>query len=159
MRESEARLIIGCLFILLGVANLAFEPAYRFIFGKASYSTEAAFHVPGSTVELVLDRRCTHLFLAEYQRTLVLRDEDGDLLRLTVAEDTGGHSRMKLFRVSASQFYLQGDLDFDRYLLDVSKPSVARETSAQRPPQAQFLGSFDRDEKGWRFILAHTEAS
>ena len=157
MNDLPRRWIIGCFFILLGLADIGFEPAYRLIFGKASYSTEAAFLIPGSTLELVLDRRCIHLFLAEYERTLVLRDEDGDLLRLAVAVDTGGYSRMRIYRISASQFFLQGDLDFDRYLLDISKPSVAREISTERPPNAQLIGSFDRDEEGWRFISANTE--
>ena len=157
MGDGQHRWIIGCFFILLGLADIGFEPAYRLVFGKASYSTEAAFLIPGSTLELVLDRRCIHLFLAEYERTLVLRDEDGDLLRMAVAADTGGYSRMRVYRVSASQFFLQGDLDFDRYLLDISKPSVAREISAKRPPNAMFIGTFDRDEDGWRFIQARKE--
>ena len=154
MRGRRDLLITGWLLILLGLADIGFEPAYRLVFGKASYSTEAAFPVPGSGLELVLERRCIHLFLAEYERTLVLRDEDGELLRLTVAVDTGGYSRMRVYRVSASQFFLQGDLDFDRYLLDISKPSVAREIYTERPPNAMFIGSFDRDEDGWRFIQA-----
>ena len=154
MRGSQGLMITGWLLILLGLADIGFEPAYRLAFGKASYSTEAVFDIPGSTLELVLDRRCIHVFLAEYERTLVLRDEDGDLLRLAVAVDTGGYSRMRVYRVSASQFFLQGDLDFDRYLLDISKPSVGREIAAERPPDAQLIGSFDRDEEGWRFISA-----
>ena len=157
MGDGQRRWIIGCFFIVVGLADIGFEPAYRLVFGKASYSTEAAFLIPGSTLELVLDRRCIHLFLAEYERTLVLRDEDGDLLRLAVAVDTGGYSRMMVYRVSPSQFFLQGDLDFDRYLLDISKPSVAREISTERPLNAQLIGSFDRDEEGWRFISANTE--
>jgi hypothetical protein len=152
-------LIIGFFCIFLGLADLGFEPAYRLDFGHASYSTEAVFRLPDSRLELVVDRRCIHLFLAEYERTLVLRDKERDVLRLAVAVDTGSYSGMRVYRVSASQFFLQGDLDFDRYLLDISKPSVARETSTELPPHAQLIGTFDRDEKGWRFIFANTEES
>jgi len=157
VRASKTRLLIGSLFIALGVADLEFESVYRLVFGKASYSTEAALRVPGSPLEIVLNRRCIHFFLAEYERTLVLRDDEGDVLRIAAAVDTGGYSRMRVYRISASEFFLQGDLDFDRYLLDISKPSVARAISTERPPHAQFMGSFDRDEEGWRFILARKE--
>ena len=157
MRASHDRLIIGCLLVLFGVADIGFETANRIVSGKASYASEAVFSVPGSKLQLVLERRSIHLFLAEYERTLVLRDEEGDVLRLAAAIDTGGYSRMRVYRVSASQFYLEGDLDFDRYLLDISKPSVGREIATERPPHAQLIGSFDRDEEGWRFIPANTE--
>lgn len=157
MSGNQSRLLIGSLLILIGVADLGFESVYRLVFGKASYSTEAALRLPGSALEIVLDRRCIHLLLGEYERTLVLRGEEGDVLRMAAAVDTGGYSRMRVYRISASEFFLQGELDFDRYLLDISKPSVARAISAERPPGAQLIGSFDRDEEGWRFILARKE--
>jgi hypothetical protein len=87
----------------------------------------------------------------------VLRDEDGDVLRFAVAVDTGGFSRMKVYQVSASKFFLQGDLSFDRYLLDISKPSITREISMERPFNAKFIGSFDGDDEGWRFISVQRE--
>ena len=136
----------------LSAADLAYDPAHRVIFGKASFSTEATLYIPESKLELALDRRCIHLFLAEYERTLILRDEDGEVLRIAAAVDTGGNSRMDVYRISHSEFYLEGTLDFDRYLLDVSRPSVAREGAGKRPPNARLLGAFDRDEDGWRFI-------
>ncbi len=153
---DQRHIIVGCLFVVLGLTDLAFEPVYRLIYGRASYSNEATFQIPASTLEIALDRRCAHVFLAEYERTIVLRDDDGDILRFTAAFDTGGHSRMRLYRLSESEFYLQGDLNFDQYALNVLKPSIERRVMKVWPPDSLLIGSFDRDEKGWRFIPART---
>jgi hypothetical protein len=136
----------------------AFEAAKRGIYGKARFSTEAIFLVPGSKSEIALERRAIHLFLAEYERTLILRDNGQEVLRLAAAEDSGGYSRMNVYRVSDSVFYLRGEMSFDRYLLDTSRPSVTRESLGETPSAAQFIGAFDRDCKGWRFIPKYERA-
>jgi hypothetical protein len=137
----------------LSADDIAFEPAHRF-FGKASRLTEAAFHIPGTKLELGLDRRCIHIFLAEYERTLVLRNAGRELLRQVIAVDTGGYTRMNVYRISSSVYYLQGLLGNDTYFLDIATPSVTGNAEWKRPVDAEFLGAFDRDEKGWRFIAA-----
>ena len=151
-QDKQWRIVIGSMLVLIGVMDLGFEPAHRLIFGKASYASEASLYVPESDLELILERRCIHLFLAEYERTLVVRKDDRDLLRLAVADDSGGLSRMTVYRISESNFYLRGDLSFDRYYLDVSTLSVRRERLGERPPPARLVGAFDRDEGEWKFI-------
>jgi hypothetical protein len=59
---------------------------------------------------------------------------------------------MNVYRVLDSVFYLQGAMEFDRYILDTSKPAVMREILSEKPAGAQFVGAFDYDEHGWRFI-------
>jgi hypothetical protein len=154
LQSRRWRTFTLCAFASLSAADIAYEPAHRSIFGKASYSSEATFRIPGSRLELVLDRRCIHLFLGEYERTLILRDEDSELLRHEVAVDTGGQGRMDVYQISSSIFYLQGTLSFDRYLLDIAAPSLTDHEAGNIPRDAKFLGAFDRDEKGWRFISA-----
>ena len=141
----------------LSAADLAYDPGHQLIFGKDSFASEASLSIAESGLELVLDRRCIHLFLAEYERTLILRGEDGEVLRLAAAVDTGGYSRMDVYRISPSEFYLEGTLSFDRYFLDVSKPAIAREASGKAPHNARLIGAFDRDQEGWRFIPVYTE--
>ena len=139
----------------VGLLDIAYEGVYRLILGKASYSSEAIYKVPATSVEIILERRAIHLFLAEYERTLVLRVGKNELFRKEVAVDTGGYSRMNVYRTSPNKYYLKGDLSFDRYFLDVAKQSFSDAGLDPKPMNATFVGSFDRDEeRGWRFIPA-----
>lgn len=155
MRVPRFTSIILWAVLVTGMFKLVYEPMYRGIFGKASYSTEAVFRVPGSAVEIVLDRRCIHLFLAEYERTLIVRIGTGEMLRRPVAVDTGGYSRMNVYQVSPTDFFLQGELSFDRYLLETSAAALTDAVLKEKPVESRFVGAFDRDENGWRFIPAH----
>ncbi len=147
-------LVFG-LFIMLGVLQSAYEISYRLIFGKTSYSTEAVFKVPQSTVEIVLERRCIHLFLAEYERTLVLQADGKEVLRQKAADDSGGYSRMNVFQVSSTEYFLRGEMDFDKHELDIKRLKINSGSLLENPTSTKFVGAFDSDEKReWRFISA-----
>src|SRR5687768_2531558 len=94
------------------------------LFQRSDYSARAAYQIPNSTITLILDRRHVHLFLAEYERTLILRVDGEDVLRLEAAIDTGGYSRMNVFQISDHEYLLIGRLSFDTYLIDVSAKSI-----------------------------------
>ncbi len=152
MRLWAVLILIG----FIGVLNTARLKAERWKFGPAPNSTEARYLSPEALCEIALDRQRIHPFLQEYERTLIVRTGNEETLRIKAAVDTGGYSRMRLYRVSPTEFYLEGFLSFDRFFLDISKPSVTREILASRPFGAKLIGSFDEDDKGWRFIKANT---
>lgn len=142
-------------FVLSVLMIVSFDTAYksfhRIVLGKSSYSTEAIYKIPNSSVEIVLERRAIHLFLAEYERTLVLRISKKEIIRKEVAADTGGYSRMNVYFISPSEYFLCGNLSHDKFYLDIQKRDLS-EANEEKPKEAKFLGSFDRDQKGWRFI-------
>ncbi|MGB7210009.1 MAG: hypothetical protein WBD27_15220 [Pyrinomonadaceae bacterium] len=153
MKVGKLLLIVVLSLFAAEVLNIAYEGIHRLVLGRASYSTEAYYKVPGTSVEIILERRAIHLFLAEYERTLVVRIGRRESLREKVAEDTGGYSRMNVYQTSPTEYFLSGDLSFDRYFLDVGKVSFRDAGLNIRPHNAKFMGAFDRDEEtGWRFI-------
>ena len=119
---------------------------------ESNFSSQALFRVPDSPIDIILERRNIHLFLAEYERTLVLRVNGMEVLRHEAAVDTGGYSHMNIFQVSSDQYFLIGELSSDSFFLDLSRTSLSRVTGERRRASGRFVGSFDRDEKGWRFI-------
>ena len=131
----------------IGVIGIVRNGAYQ----ESDFSSEAIFRVPDSSFDIILERRNIHLFLAEYERTLVLRLNGKEVVRQGAAEDTGGYSRMNVFQLSDHEYFLVGEFSFDTYFLDLSRTSLTR---LERRDNAlgSFVGSFDRDEKGWRFI-------
>lgn len=139
--------------MMVGVIQLGYEISYRMIFGKASYATEAVFRVPRTNIEIILERRAIHLFLAEYERTLVLRVDEKEVLRKEVAADSGGYSRMNVYQISPAEYFLIGDMEFDRHVLDITRQKLNSIISAEKPSSAKFVGAFDIDEKrSWHFI-------
>jgi hypothetical protein len=93
------------------------------------------------------------LFLAEYERTIVVQDHGREILRQEAAGDTGGYSRMNLYQTGPQKYYLAGDISFDRFNMDLETRSVAEAQPAVPSTGKQFLGAFDQDERGvWRLI-------
>ena len=145
------------IFVVVLFAQCAYESSYRIIFGKASYSVKASYKLPNSNTEIILERRCIHLFLAEYERTLVLHVAGKEVLRQEVAADSGGYSRMNVYQVSPTEYFLSGDISYDKHELDITIPKITANHSEGKPTGARFVGAFDSDEKKvWRFI-AKTE--
>lgn len=141
------------IFIVVLFAQCSYETSYRIIFGKASYSEKASYKLPDTNAEIVLERRCIHLFLAEYERTLVLRINGKEVLRQEVAADSGGYSRMNVYQISPDKYFLSGDLSFDKYELNIAQQKITSVDSEEKPLNAEFIGTFDIDEKKpWRFI-------
>lgn len=155
MRIIKWVLIVLGFLITIAAIQVGYETSYRLIFGKASYSTKAILQVPQTSVEIILERRAIHLFLAEYERTLVLRVDGKEVLRKVVAADSGGYSRMNVYQISPSEYFLSGDISFDKYELDITRQKLNSIISTEKPSSTKFVGAFDVDEKrSWRFISA-----
>lgn len=123
---------------------------------SAVCSAKAVYEFPGSSARLVLERSPIHLFLAEYERTLILCNGTEETIRRKAAEDSGGYSRMEVYRISEREYFLKGDLDFDRYFLDIRTNSFRDAILENIPRNAKLVGAFDRDdEKRWRFLPAY----
>ncbi len=122
-------------------ANKQYKPAaFRVISPQASILTVA------------IEREPTHLFLAEYERYLILSIDGIEKQRIEMFDDTGGYSRTDVFQTSATQYVLRG-FD-DRYQLDLVRQSVSPAQTFDKK-NAKFVGSFDvDDDRVWRFILA-----
>lgn len=154
MRIGRLVIVILGALTLAGFVNDLYEVGYRLFYGKSSFAVEAVFPINGTSSELILSRRAIHFFLAEYERTLILRDDGREIFRFTVAGDSGGFSRLNIYQTDRFKFYLAGDHSSDRYIVNTLCPAISRESLREKPTGAQFLGAFDRDELGWRFIPA-----
>jgi len=142
--------------ILVNALNLGYELGYRLVYGKASYSTEAVFKIPNYKAEIILQRRTAHLFLGEYERTLVLRLNGKSILRHEAAFDTGGYSRMNIYRISPTEYFLSGAFSSDSYILNIERQEINSTEFEAKPAQAKFVGAFDKDnDHYWRFIPAN----
>ena len=135
-----------------------YETAYRMVVGKASYSREAVFAIDGTSKVLSLDRRATHVFLAEYERTLVFCDRGEEIFRFAAAGTAEDLSRMNVYQIDKFNLYLAGDHSSDRYIVNTLGPAISREILGEMPTGAKFVGAFDRDEHGWRFISVSERA-
>jgi len=155
MRIIKWMLIVLGFLITIAAIQVGYETSYRLIFGKASYSTKAIFQVPQTNVEIILERRAIHLFLAEYERTLILRVDGKEVLRKEVAADSGGYSRMNVYQISPAEYFLSGDISHDKYELDITWLKINLIVLIEKLTSAKFIGAFDIDEKRiWRFISA-----
>ncbi|MBA3694766.1 MAG: hypothetical protein H0X15_04880 [Acidobacteria bacterium] len=153
MRFVKTTILFLGLFILIGAIQVGCETSYRLIFGKASYSTKAIFQIPQTNVEIILERRAIHLFLAEYERTLILRVDGKEVLRQEGATDSGGYSRMNVYEISPTEYFLSGDISYDKHELDIMRLKINSVVLIEKPTSAKFIGAFDIDEKRiWRFI-------
>lgn len=140
--------------IMFGLILIDSEVPHRLLFGKSNHSSEAVFQIPQTNFEIVLERRPAHPFLAEYERTIILRVDGEEILNQEASFDTGGYSRMNIYQISSTEYFLSGDIN-DKYELDVSKQKLNSNLSAEKPLIAKFIGAFDVDEKRkWRFIPA-----
>ncbi|MEO6292515.1 MAG: hypothetical protein ABIO88_07820 [Burkholderiaceae bacterium] len=95
----------------------------------------------------------SHLFLAEYKRTLVLRKKGLPDQRVVMVPDTGGYSRAQLYRLSDGRFFVRGY--FDAIKIDPTKHRLTMESETQ-PVTGTYLGAFDDTaERKWQFISAN----
>lgn len=145
--------------IVITMAEVGYDKLHLFYYGKSGFAVEAVYQIPGTTEEIVVERRATHLFLAEYDRELVFRIGDREFARKTAAADTGGYCKMKLYRTSPTNYFLCGELSHDAYILDVTGRSIRDVGYEERFSRATYLGVFDNDDNvPWRFIAANQRA-
>lgn len=145
--------------IIITMAEVGYDRMHLFYYGKSGFAAEAVYQIPGTYEEIVVERRAAHLFLAEYDRELIFRIGDREFVRRDVAMDSGGYSKMKLYRLSPTIYFLCGELDYDTYVLDAAGRSIRDVHFDEKFSNATYLGVFDNDEEhGWSFITAHQRA-
>jgi hypothetical protein len=155
VKADRLFLLVGFVVLATGTFGILYDGMHRLVMGEASYSTEAIFQVPDSSIQIVLERRAIHMVFAEYERTLVVRDGVEELLRKEVAVDTGGYSRMNVFRITPTRYFLCGEMSFDRHFLDFQAMTLEKAELREKPETAKFLGAFERDNnRHWRFVTA-----
>lgn len=92
-----------------------------------------------------------HPYLAEYDRTAVLRNPGASPVRQKLFLDTGGYTASNLFRCGRSLFMLKGY--FDSWLIDTSARTIQKgECESQ-----EYIGVFDGVER-WEFYPAAERA-
>ena len=153
MRGVKTISVLLGIFVSIAVIQVGYEISHQLIFGKASYSSEAVFKVPNTNVEIILERRVIHLFLAEYERAIILRIGGNEIFHQKAAADSGGYSQMNVYQISPTEFLLSGASD--NYELDVAERKINSDVSMKKLTNVKFTGVFDADEKHvWRFIRA-----
>ncbi len=139
--------------IMITTVQITFDRVHFFYSGKSAFAAEAVNKIPGTNQEIVLERRQAHLFLAEYDRELVLRIGEQEIARKAAAGDTGGYCKMKVFRIAPTRYFLCGQLSHDAHIVDVAERSIRDPGDEDRLSGATYIGVFDNDKaEPWRFI-------
>lgn len=145
--------------IMITMVEAIYDRAHFYYYGNSGYAAEAVYQIPGTHKEIVLERRAAHLFLAEYDRELVFLIGDREIARRTAAADSGGYSRMKVFQISPSSYFLCGEMSYDAHVLDAWGRSIRDAGDEEKLLNATYVGVFDKDEKkSWRFLSANERA-
>jgi hypothetical protein len=115
---------------------------------------EIAEFMTGTNSSLLIIRRPKHLFLAEYDRTIMLRENGKVLARQELFSDTGGYSRASIFQLTEAKILLEDA--FGEYEIDLTTQQISVRQNQNDNLQARtYLGVFDTDEKKvWRYIPA-----
>jgi hypothetical protein len=118
----------------------------------------ATAHVPDvfdPGMSIAIERTSMHAYLAEYRRALIVDKNGKESARLDLFQDTGGYSRVNLYRSSIGDPFVRDT--FASYKIDLITGTIAKDEKRRAP--AAFLGSFDVDSAGqWSFIVAAERA-
>ncbi|AWB21608.1 hypothetical protein DA075_12335 [Methylobacterium currus] len=104
----------------------------------------ATAELPGLSV--TLERRFAHPFLAEYYRSLTVKQAGGGEARLDIGMDTGGLTRVGVCRSGTGSILVHDALGTTEAATGTTAPSLARRPALKEKCPA-FLGSFDVDAK------------
>lgn len=72
---------------------------------------EAATVLPGTSVQIIMQIEPMHPYLAEYRRTLVLRQTGKADKRIEMSPDAGGYLRTQVYRLPNGNFLVRGYFD------------------------------------------------
>src|SRR5258708_5713365 len=98
----------------------------------------AGYAVPGTDVELVIELKPMHPFLAEYERTLiVLRSSEREERKMF--PDTGGYLRTNVYSVEGGRLLVKGF--FDEWLVQTDPLQIDKPSNRTR--RGTFIGAFD----------------
>ena len=114
--------------------------------------THATLQLPERGASVSVRRVGAHPFLAEYERSIVVRSGGKADLVLPMTEDTGGLIRINVYRPSVDILLLVDRSGF--YRVDLAKFTVGTMVPIAPPPGSTFMGSFDLINRKWQFIGA-----
>ena len=119
---------------------------------KRGTVAEATLDLVGQEIRVSVRRVGSHQFLAEYERSIVLRAAGKDDLVHPMLPDSGGTVRINVYRLNGNTLLLLDRLGL--YRVDLATFRV--ETIERTPPPAgsTFVGSFDQESGKWQFIAA-----
>jgi hypothetical protein len=103
---------------------------------------------------LKVDLTHMHPYLAEYKRRAILLVAERVELSQELFPDTGGYSRVNLYRLSPDRYYV-ATFGNEDYSLDIAEGrlEVVRTQAHIAPSGAEFVGAFDwRRNSGWGFV-------
>ncbi len=138
---------------MFAAAEDGYDILHHLFLGKSAYTHEAVYQIPATSEQIVMERRPIHLYLAEYDRTILFRNEQRELIRKAATIDAGGYSKMNLYRISATAYLLCGELSEDKWFLDIESKSIRNIDSDETFYDLTYLGMFNTDKnRKWSFI-------
>jgi hypothetical protein len=113
---------------------------------------EATLELVNQQISVSVRRIGSHQFLAEYERSIVLRAAHKNDLVHPMLPDSGGTIRINLYRPNGNTLLLLDRLGL--YRVDLAKFSVEILEPTPPPAGSAFVGSFDQESGKWQFIAA-----
>ena len=109
----------------------------------------ATYRLADRRTIVVVERRAIHEVLAEFERWAYLDVEGRTMARIDLFTDTGGYSRVNLYRLSDARLLMR-DAE-GSYMVDAAAGTITKDAIRRRT--GTFVGCFDVDEsKVWRFL-------
>ena len=111
---------------------------------------EAIAEIPSHELTLTVTLTGTYYFLAEYDRKLVVRGNQGCHREVSLFPDTGGYGLLHLYIGPGHQLFLRGYFDAYRFY---EYCGVEKIETSSLPKNFEYVGAFDEDDKaGWVFL-------
>ncbi len=112
---------------------------------------EIEYTLPSGGARVIARFTPMHLYLAEYERAVVVVRSDGKRSEAKLFPDTGGYRRSQLYQAEDGSLYFKGYFDVAR--INENSASIEVVTSPV-PTGTKYLGAFDyvRDV-GWKFLI------
>lgn len=113
---------------------------------------EAATVLPGTSDQIIMQIEPMHPYLAEYRRTLVLRQAGKSDRRIEMFPDSGGYLRAQVYRLPNGEFVVRGYFDAVKVNI-VERTLVNKDISPSL--SGVYVGAFDNKKNHeFRFIEA-----
>jgi hypothetical protein len=86
---------------------------------------------------VTVERLSRHLYLAEYERTIIIEKGGRPIMQLKIFPDTGGYSRANLYRLDGHTLLLRDAAD--SYTIDLVNQAVSRTSRGEKRDISWFL--------------------
>jgi len=131
------------------IAVLSLVVLFAILSGAGLIRDRAEFELPDRQVSLAIERRTAHPVMPEFHRTLIVSQEEREIIRQKMFMDTANNVRVNVYQMTDGTVWLLDAVGV--YKIDLSQLQVVAETVCFNfVPDGEFIGAFDETYEIWR---------